>query len=215
VVSAADVRNLREKTGAGMMDCKKALVEADGDFEKAVDILREKGLAKAAKKAGRVASEGLVVSYIHGNGKIGVLLEVNCETDFVARNEEFASLCHDIAMQVAAANPEYVSRDEIPQEVLEREKSVLKAQALNEGKPEHIVEKMVEGRMEKYFQEVCLLDQPFIKDQDVNVQHVVKDAIAKLGENITVRRFARFVLGEGIEKEESNLAQEVADMAKK
>ncbi|HHX95621.1 MAG TPA: translation elongation factor Ts [Clostridia bacterium] len=215
VVSAADVRNLREKTGAGMMDCKKALVEADGDFEKAVDILREKGLAKAAKKAGRVASEGLVVSYIQGNGKIGVLLEVNCETDFVARNEEFASLCHDIAMQVAAANPEYVSRDEIPQEVLEREKSVLKAQALNEGKPEHIVEKMVEGRMEKYFQEVCLLDQPFIKDQDVNVQHVVKDAIAKLGENITVRRFARFVLGEGIEKEESNLAQEVADMAKK
>ncbi len=215
MVSAADVRNLREKTGAGMMDCKKALVEADGDFEKAVDILREKGLAKAAKKAGRVASEGLVVSYIHGNGKIGVLLEVNCETDFVARNEEFASLCHDIAMQVAAANPEYVSRDEIPQEVLEREKSVLKAQALNEGKPEHIVEKMVEGRMEKYFQEVCLLDQSFIKDQDVNVQHVVKDAIAKLGENITVRRFARFVLGEGIEKEESNLAQEVADMAKK
>ncbi|MGI6555445.1 MAG: translation elongation factor Ts [Bacillota bacterium] len=215
MVSAADVRSLREKTGAGMMDCKKALVEADGDFEKAVDILREKGLAKAAKKAGRVASEGLVVSYIHGNGKIGVLLEVNCETDFVARNEEFASLCHDIAMQVAAANPEYVSRDEIPQEVLEREKSVLKAQALNEGKPEHIVEKMVVGRMEKYFQEVCLLDQPFIKDQDVNVQHVVKDAIAKLGENITVRRFARFVLGEGIEKEESNLAQEVADMAKK
>ena len=189
-------------------------MEADGDFEKAVDILREKGLAKAAKKAGRVASEGLVVSYIHGNGKIGVLLEVNCETDFVARNEEFASLCHDIAMQVAAANPEYVSRDEIPQEVLEREKSVLKAQALNEGKPEHIVEKMVVGRMEKYFQSMSL-DQPFIKDQDVNVQHVVKDAIAKLGENITVRRFARFVLGEGIEKEESNLAQEVADMAKK
>lgn len=215
MVSAADVRSLREKTGAGMMDCKKALVEAEGDFEKAIDILREKGLARAAKKADRIASEGLVVSYIHGKGRIGVLVEVNCETDFVARNEEFASLCHDIAMQVAAANPEYVSRDEIPQDVLERERSILKAQALNEGKPEHIVEKMVEGRIEKFYQEVCLLDQPFIKDPDVNVQQVVKEAIAKLGENITVRRFARFVLGEGLEKKECDLAQEVADMTKK
>lgn len=215
MVSAEQVKNLREKTGAGMMDCKKALVEANGDFDKAVDLLREKGLAKAAKKADRVASEGLVVSYIHGNGRIGVLLEVNCETDFVARNEEFKALCHDIAMQVAASNPEYVSRDEVPEEILEKEKSILRAQALNEGKPEKIVEKMVEGRLEKFYQENCLLDQAFIKDQDVNVQQVVNEAIAKLGENMTVRRFARFVLGEGLEKKECNLAQEVADMAKK
>ena len=197
------------------MDCKRALVDADGDLEKAVDILREKGLAKAAKKADRIASEGLVTSYIHGDGRIGVIVEVNCETDFVARNEEFKSLCHDIAMQVAATNPEYVSKDEVPEEVLEKERSILRAQALNEGKPEHIVEKMVEGRLGKFYQENCLLEQPFIKDPDVNVQHVVKEAIAKLGENINVRRFARFVLGEGLEKKESNLAQEVAEITKK
>lgn len=215
MVSASDVRDLREKTGAGMMDCKRALLDANGDFEKAVDILREKGLAKAAKKADRAASEGLVTSYIHGNGKIGVLLEVNCETDFVARNDEFKALCHDIAMQVAAANPEYVSRDEVPQEILEKEKSILKAQALNEGKPENIVEKMVIGRLEKFYQEYCLLEQPFIKDQDVNVQQIVNETIAKLGENISVRRFARFVLGEGLEKKVCNLAEEVANMSKK
>lgn len=215
MVSANDVKELRERTGAGMMDCKRALVEANGDMEKAAVILREKGLAKAAKKSDRIASEGLVVSYIHGNGKIGVLLEVNCETDFVARNEEFQTLCHDIAMQVAAAKPEFVSREEVPEEEIEKEKAILRAQALNEGKPEKIVEKMVEGRLEKYFQEVCLLEQPFIKDQDVTVQDIVKEAIAKLGENITVRRFARFVLGEGLEKKQCNLAAEIQGMAQK
>ena len=215
MVRAADVRELREKTGAGMMDCKRALTEANGDFDKAVDFLREKGLAKAAKKASRIASEGLVLSYIHGNGKIGVLLEVNCETDFVARNEDFKALCHDIAMQVAAANPEFVSRDEVPPADIEKEKEILKAQALNEGKPENIVEKMVVGRLEKFFQENCLLEQPFIKNQDVSVQQVVNEAIAKLGENINVRRFSRFVLGEGLEKKECNLAEEVQNMTKK
>lgn len=215
MVSATDVRDLREKTGAGMMDCKRALVDANGDMEKAVDLLREKGLAKAAKKADRIASEGLVVSYIHGNGKIGVLLEVNCETDFVARNDEFKTLCRDIAMQVAAANPDFVSREEVPQADIDKEKSILTAQALNEGKPEKIVEKMVVGRLEKYFQETCLLEQPFVKDQDKSVQQVVNEAIAKLGENISVRRFSRFVLGEGLEKKQCNLAADIESMTKK
>ena len=214
MVKAEDVRKLREKTGAGMMDCKRALVEVDGDFEKAIDLLREKGLAKAAKKADRIASEGLVVSYIHGNGRLGVLLEVNCETDFVARNDEFKAMCHNIAMQVAAANPEYISRDEIPAEVLEKEKAILRAQALNEGKPEKIVEKMVEGRMEKFYQENCLLDQEFIKDPDKSVQQYINEMIAKIGENMNVRRFARFVLGEGLEKKECNLAEDIAEMTK-
>lgn len=215
MVTAEAVKKLREQTGAGMMDCKKALVETDGNLEKAVDLLREKGLAKAAKKSDRVASEGLVVSYIHGNGRIGVLLEVNCETDFVARNEEFKAMCHDIAMQVAASNPEYVSRDEVPGEELEREKTILTAQALNEGKPAHIVEKMVVGRLEKYYQENCLLEQPFIKDPDKSVQDYVNETIAKIGENMNVRRFARFVLGEGMEKKECNLAQDIAEMTNK
>lgn len=214
MVTAAAVKELREKTGAGMMDCKKALVETDGNVEKAIDLLREKGLSKAAKKADRVASEGLVVSYIHGNGRIGVLLEVNCETDFVARNDEFKTLCHDIAMQVAATNPGYVSRDEVPEETIEREKSILTAQALNEGKPANIVEKMVVGRLEKFYEENCLLEQPFIKDQDKTVRDYVTETIAKIGENLNVRRFARFVLGEGLEKRECNLAQDIADMTK-
>lgn len=214
MVTAEAVKQLRERTGAGMMDCKKALVETDGDLEKAVDLLREKGLAKAAKKSDRVASEGLVMSYIHGNGRIGVLVEVNCETDFVARNEEFKAMCHDIAMQVAASNPEYVSRDEVPGEILEREKSILTAQALNEGKPEHIVEKMVAGRLEKYYQENCLLEQPFIKDPDKSVQDYINETIAKIGENMNVRRFTRYVLGEGMEKKECNLAKDIAEMTK-
>ena len=212
MVSAAEVKKLRERTGAGMMDCKKVLLEADGDMEKAVDLLREKGLAKAAKKASRAASEGLVVSYIHGNGKIGVLAEVNCETDFVARNDEFQILCHDIAMQIAASNPEYVSREDVPEEVLEREKTILKAQAMNEGKPEHVIEKMVDGRLSKFYEEKCLLNQPFIKDTDKTVEQLVTETIAKLGENISVRRFARFVLGEGLEKKECSLADEVKGM---
>ncbi|MBU4533920.1 MAG: translation elongation factor Ts [Eubacteriales bacterium] len=197
-VSAKSVKELRERTGAGMMDCKKALVEVGGDIEKAIDLLREKGLAAAAKKAGRTASEGLVDSYIHGVGKIGVLIEVNCETDFVAKTDQFRGFVRDLAMQVAAAKPEYVSREEVPEEMLNRERSVLRAQALNEGKPEQIVEKMVEGRIEKFFKENCLLEQAFIKDSDVSVQDVVKDVIGKLGENIVVRRFVRYELGEGL-----------------
>ncbi|MDA8096479.1 MAG: translation elongation factor Ts [Clostridia bacterium] len=197
-VSAKSVKELRERTGAGMMDCKKALVEVGGDIEKAIDLLREKGLAAAAKKAGRTASEGLIDSYIHGVGKIGVLIEVNCETDFVAKTDQFRTFVRDLAMQVAAAKPEYVSREEVSEEILNKERSILRAQALNEGKPEKIVDKMVEGRIEKYYKENCLLEQAFIKDPDVSVQDVVKDVIAKLGENIVVRRFVRYELGEGI-----------------
>ncbi|MBO8137067.1 MAG: translation elongation factor Ts [Desulfotomaculum sp.] len=214
-VTAKMVKELRERTGAGMMDCKKALQETNGDIDKAVDYLREKGLSKAAKKAGRVTAEGLVESYIHGNGRIGVLVEVNCETDFVAKNEEFKQLVKDIAMQVAAARPEYVRREEVPEEVIAKEKEVLKAQALNEGKPEHIVEKMVEGRLEKYFKEVCLLEQPFIKNPDVTVQQLVTEKIAKIGENISIRRFTRYELGEGIEKKQEDFAEEVMSQINK
>lgn len=209
VVTAAMVKELRERTGAGMMDCKKALVECDGDMEKAIDELRTKGLAKAAKKAGRVASEGMVISYIHGGGRIGVLVEVNCETDFVAKNEDFKQLAYDIAMQIAASNPEYITREEVPEDVINREKEVLKAQALEEGKPEKVIEKMVEGRIDKYFKERCLMEQPFIKDTDKSVQELVHEKIARMGENISVRRFARYELGEGIEKEKADFAAEV------
>lgn len=212
MISAAMVKELRERTGAGMMDCKKALTETDGDMEKAIDYLREKGLAAAAKKAGRIAAEGLVESYIHGGGRIGVLVEVNCETDFVAKTDEFRELCRDIAMQVAASKPEYVSREEVPAESIAREKEVLRAQALNEGKPEKIVDKMVEGRIEKYFKEVCLLEQPFIKDTDMTVKDLVTAKVAKIGENISVRRFARFQVGEGLEKKSCDLAAEVQAM---
>jgi len=209
VVTAEMVKELRDRTGAGMMDCKKALVACDGDIEKSIDELRAKGLAKAAKKAGRVASEGVVTSYIHGGGRIGVLLELNCETDFVAKNEEFKQLAHDLAMQIAAANPEFVRREEIPADTLDREREVLKAQALEEGKPEKVIEKMVEGRIEKYYKERCLLEQSFIKDPDKTVQELVHGYVAKMGENISVRRFARFEVGEGIEKEETDFAAEV------
>jgi len=203
-VSAKTVKELRERTGAGMMDCKKALVETGGDIEKAIDYLREKGLAAAAKKAGRVAAQGLVESYIHGGGRIGVLIEVNCETDFVAKTEQFKTLARDLAMQVAAAKPEYVSREQVPPEVIEHEKSILRAQALNEGKPEKIVDKMVEGRLEKFYKETCLLEQPFIKNPDVIVGDVIKEVIATLGENIVVNRFARFEIGEGAVKEKES-----------
>ncbi|MGI6126066.1 MAG: translation elongation factor Ts [Planifilum sp.] len=213
-ISAAQVKELREKTGAGMMDCKKALTEANGDMDKAMEILREKGLAAAAKKAGRVAAEGLVESYIHSGGRIGVLVEVNCETDFVAKTEEFRSFVRDIAMQIAAMNPKYVKRDEIPAEEVEKEREILRAQALKEGKPEHIVEKIVEGRLEKYFKEVCLLEQPFIKDGDKTIEQMVKEMIARIGENMAIRRFVRFELGEGIEKKETNFAEEVYSQVK-
>ncbi len=213
-VSAASVKELREKTGAGMLDCKKALEEAGGDMEKAAQILREKGLSAAAKKAGRIATEGLVESYIHAGGRIGVLVEVNCETDFVVKTDQFQQLVKDIAMQIAADNPKYVRREDVPQEELDKEREILKTQALNEGKPEHIAEKIVEGRLNKYYEEVCLYEQKFIKDPDKTVAELINEKIAVIGENITVRRFARFELGEGLEKKEENFAEEVMAQAK-
>jgi elongation factor Ts len=209
------VKELREVTGAGMMDCKKVLTETDGNMEKAIDLLREKGLAAAAKKAGRVASEGLVEAYIHGGGRIGVLVEINCETDFVAKTGDFKVLTKDVAMQIAAANPLYVSREEVPESILEHERGILRAQAKNEGKPEKIIEKMVEGRIEKYYKEVCLLEQPFVKDQDKTISQLLTENIAKIGENISVRRFARYQLGEGIEKKSGDFAAEVMAFVKK
>ena len=203
------VKELREKTGAGMMDCKKALSATDGDMDKAIDFLREKGLASAAKKAGRVAAEGVVTSYIHAGGRIGVLVEVNCETDFVAGTPEFQDFARDIAMQIAAANPTCVRREEVDPAAIEHERQVLREQAINEGKPEKIVERMVEGRLEKYYKEVCLLDQPYIKDPDVTISDLVKGKIAKIGENISIRRFVRYQLGEGIEKKADNFVEEV------
>ena len=214
-VTAAMVKELREKTGAGMLDCKKALEEANGDMEKATQILREKGLAAAAKKAGRIATEGLVESYIHAGGRIGVLVEVNCETDFVAKTDTFKEFVKDIAMQIAAAKPLYVRREDVPQEVLDKEREILKAQALNEGKPAHIVEKMVEGRLGKYYEENCLLEQAFIKDPDKTVGDLLKEKIAQIGENISIRRFARYELGEGLEKKQDNFAEEVMAQVRK
>lgn len=208
-ITAAMVKELCERTGAGMMDCKKALTEAGGDMEQAIVILRERGLAQAAKKAGRIAAEGVVEAYIHGGGRIGVLVEVNCETDFVAKNEEFRAFVKDIAMHIAASNPQYVRREEVPQDVIEREREILRAQTLNEGKPEHVVDKIVEGRLEKFFKENCLLEQPFVKDPDKTVDTLVKEKIATIGENISIRRFARFVVGEGIERQETNFVEEV------
>ncbi|NLW02787.1 MAG: translation elongation factor Ts [Clostridiaceae bacterium] len=213
-ISAAMVKDLRDRTGAGMMDCKNALVEAQGDIEKAFEILRERGLSKAAKKSGRLASEGIVDAYIHGGGRIGVLVEVNIETDFAAKNEEFRAFVKDIAMQIAAMNPLYIKREDIPAEVIDREKEILKTQAINEGKPEHIAEKMVNGRIEKYFNEVCLLKQSFIKDNDKTVEDVLKEKIALIGENISIRRFARFEMGEGLEKKNKDFAEEVAKQIK-
>lgn len=207
-ITAEQVKELRDRTGAGIMDCKKILVETDGNIEKAIELLREKGIAKAAKKAGRIASEGLVEAYIH-NGKYGSLVEVNSETDFVSNNEDFRNFVKDIAMHVAAVAPKYVRREDVPAEVVEAEKATLKAQAINEGKPEAIAEKMVEGRMKKFYSEICLLDQPFVKDPDITVGELLTNLIAKIGENIVIRRFARFERGEGIEKEETNFAEEV------
>jgi elongation factor Ts len=199
-VSANAVKELREKTGAGMMDCKKALAATAGDVQKAVDYLRQKGLAAAATKADRVAADGAVAAYIHPGGKLGALVEINCETDFVARTAEFQTLLKDMAMQVAAANPRYVRREEIPEAELDREKTIHRQQACESGKPEKIVDKIVEGRMERFYSEVCLLEQSFIKDQDKKVSDVVNDSIARLGENIQIRRFARYHLGEGVSK---------------
>ncbi|WP_346354598.1 translation elongation factor Ts [Azotosporobacter soli] len=214
MVTAEMVKQLRELTGAGMMDCKKALTETNGDIDKAVDFLREKGLSAAAKKAGRVAAEGVVESYIHANGRIGVLVEVNCETDFVAKTDNFKAMAKDIAMQIAAANPAYVRREEVPAEVVEHEMEVLKAQALNEGKPANIVEKMVVGRVDKFYKEICLMEQGFIKDPDKTIAQMINEAISKIGENISIRRFTRYQLGEGIEKKANDFAAEVAAAVK-
>ncbi len=198
-VSASTVKELREKTGAGVMDCKKALAECAGDLEKAVDSLRRKGLAAAAKKMGRVAAEGLVGAYIHAGGKIGVMVELDCETDFVARTPEFQALLKELAMQVAAASPRYIRREEVSPEELEREREIYRRQALDSGKPEKIADKIVEGKMDRFYSEVCLLEQAFIKDPDRKVADLVQDAVARLGENIQVRRFMRYQVGEGVE----------------
>lgn len=208
MVTAEQVKELRDRTGAGIMDCKNVLVETDGNMEKAIEILREKGIAKAAKKSNRIASEGLVEAYIH-NGKYGAMVEINSETDFVSKNEEFKTFVRDIAMHIAASNPKYVSREEVPESIVNEEKEVLKAQALNEGKPEAVVEKMIEGRINKFFQEICLLEQPFVKNPDITVKELLNEKIATIGENLVIRRFARFERGEGLEKREENFAEEV------
>lgn len=212
-VSATMIKDLRERTGAGMSDCKKALVECDADIEKAIDFLRKKGLAKAAKKAGRAATEGAVTSYIHMGGRIGVLLEVNCETDFVARNEDFVQFTKDVAMQIAALNPLYVSGDEIPEAEVEREKKVRMDTAKESGKPEKMLEKIVGGQLAKWKKEICLLDQAWVKDDKKTIAGLQQELVAKLGENIQVRRFVRFELGEGLEKKADDFAEEVAKQA--
>ncbi len=212
-VTAAQVNELRKATGAGLMDCKKALTETDGDMEKSIDYLRKKGLAAASKKAGRVATEGIVGSYIHAGGKIGVLVEVNCETDFVAKNENFQAFVKDVAMHIAAAAPQCVRREEVPEATLEREKDIYRAKARETGKPENIIEKIIEGQINKFYGEICLLEQPFVKDPDKTVQTYLNETIAAIGENISIRRFARFVLGEGLAKKESDFAAEVAAAA--
>ena len=218
-ITAALVKELREKTGAGMMDCKKVLTETNGDIDKAIDLLREKGLAAAAKKAGRIAAEGVVTSYIHGNGRIGVGVEINCETDFVGKTDNFQNLAKDIAMQIAAANPTYLNREEVPADVIEHERTVLLEQAKAEAeedvkagrkpKPEAVLEKMVNGRIEKYYKENCLMEQVFIKDSDKTITDLINENIATIGENINIRRFVRFELGEGIEKREDDFVAEV------
>ena len=197
-ISARSVKELREKTGAGIMDCKRALLESGGDLEKAVDYLRQKGLALAARKEGRVAAEGLVGAYIHGGGKIGVLVELNCETDFVARTPEFQNLLKDVAMQVAAASPRYVRREDVPLEETEREREIYRLQAQDMGQPQKVMDKIVDGKMEHFYSEVCLLEQEFIKDPDHQVEDLIREVVTKVGENIQVRRFARYHVGEGI-----------------
>lgn len=213
-VSAQAVKELREKTGAGMLDCKKALEEANGDLTKASEILREKGLAAAAKKGDRIATEGIVEAYIHAGGRIGVLVEVNCETDFVGKNEAFREFVRDIAMQIAATSPLYIAREDVPQEALDKEREILKNQALNEGKPAHIVDKMVEGRLGKYYEEYCLLEQAYIKDQDKTINMLLNEKVAAIGEKISIRRFVRYELGEGLEKKQDNFVEEVMSQVK-
>jgi elongation factor Ts len=216
-VTATAIKDLRERTGAGMADCKKALTETSGDVDKAIDYLRAKGLAKAAKKAGREATEGAVVSYIHAGGRIGVLVEVNCETDFVARNEDFVGFTKDVAMQIAAMAPQFVRKEEVPADAVEKEKAVLVAKAKedpkNANKPEQVLSKITEGQVSKWLKEICLLDQAFVKNPDKTIEQLQQELIAKIGENIKIRRFVRFELGEGLEKKKSDFAAEVAQQA--
>jgi len=213
--TAQDVKALRERTGCGMMDCKRALTETNGDMDKAVDYLREKGLAAAAKKASRIAAEGIVESYIHMGGKIGVLVEVNCETDFVAKTEQFHTFVRDVAMQIAASNPQYVNQSEVPEEILAKEKEILRAQALNEGKPEKIVDRMVEGRIKKFYEDNCLLNQPFVKDPDKTVEQYLNEQVATIGEKISIRRFVRYAMGEGLQKRSDDFVSEVMSQINK
>ncbi len=212
-ITAQAVQQLRAQTGAGIMDCKRALAEEDGNLERAIDYLRKKGLSANAKKAGRVASEGAVGSYIHGGGKIGVMVEVNCETDFVGRNEDFQAFVKDVAMHIAAASPRYISREEVTAAELAREREVLVAQAVESGKPQDVAERMVEGRIGKFYKEICLLEQPFVKEPDKSVEQVLNALVAKIGERLVIRRFTRFGLGEGIEKRSEDFASEVAKAA--
>lgn len=218
-VTAALVKELRERTQAGMMDCKKALVANNGDMDKAIEYLREKGLAAANKKSGRVAAEGAVASYIHMGGKVGVMVEINCETDFVGKTDTFKNLCHDVAMHIAASAPEYVTKEEIPAEKLEEERRIAREQIMNDEKnakkPAAIIEKIIDGRIEKYCKEICLLDQPFVKNPDITIAQLLQEATLATGEKTTIRRFVRYQLGEGIEKKQSNLADEIAEMTAK
>lgn len=217
--TAQDVKKLRDITGVGMMDCKKALVETNGDIDKAIDLLREKGMATAAKKSGRIASQGIVDSYIHLGGKIGVLVEVNCETDFVAKGDMFKDFVHDLALQIAASKPLYISREDVPAEEIEHEKQILKAQIANDPanarKPEAIIEKMIAGRIGKYYTDVCLLEQSFIKDPDMTIEKLLIETTAKIGEKISIRRFVRYEMGEGLEKKVCDLAAEVEEQIAK
>ncbi len=216
-VTATMIKDLRERTGAGMSDCKKALVETEGDPDKAIDWLRAKGLSKAAKKAGREATEGAIVSYIHGAGRIGVLVEINCETDFVAKNEDFQAFTRDVSLQIAAMNPLFVHKDEMGPDVVAKEREVLIAKAKedpkNAGKPEQVLQKIIEGQINKWSKEICLLDQSFVKDPDKTIDQLLQGLIAKIGENIKIRRFTRFELGEGLEKKKNDFAAEVAAQA--
>lgn len=208
-ITASMVKELRDLTGSGMMDCKKALQACDGDVEKAIDWLREKGISKSEQKQTRIAAEGIVDAYIHANGRVGVLIEVNIETDFAAKNEVFTSFVRDLAMQVAAMNPKYVSVEDVPEDVLEKERSIIRAEALNEGKPEKIVDRIVDGRIKKFYQENCLLEQSFIKDEDKTIGTLVKEKTFEIGEKISVRRFVRYEMGEGLEKKSEDFAAEV------
>jgi elongation factor Ts len=214
VITTDMIKTLREKTGSGMMDCKKALTETNGDMEKSIAWLREKGIASADKKASRIAAEGIVDAYIHAEGRIGVLIEVNIETDFAAKNEEFRRMVRDLGMQIAAMNPRWVSKEDVPAEEIEKEKTIIRNKALNEGKPEKILDRIVEGSLNKFYEENCLLEMAYVKDDSKKISQLVKEMIAKIGENITVRRFVRFELGEGIQKKEENFADEVMKQIK-